>query len=281
MNQSVQSAEVSDINLWEMLEHVITGWKWLVGGSVVGLVGAFGFLLLTEAQYEATAVISPATIGMIVETTTTTTATMTTVEPVPQTLERLKLVTFYKDDIVKACQADSASALANDVKAKLVKGNNLLSISYRAASAPLANNCIDSIVFNLTKSLSAIAAPLIKELEEQTAVTKKQIDDLERFLTSLDNQAAKSSISNELSTLRILRLEELLKLKKLYREQRIQLSEPLTQPTKLLEPIYVPDTPVLPRNLIAVLGGLMVGLFAGLLALFLNRGWRRYKSMST
>jgi uncharacterized protein involved in exopolysaccharide biosynthesis len=49
---------------------------------------------------------------------------------------------------------------------------------------------------------------------------------------------------------------------------------------KLLEPIYAPERAVFPKKLLTVTGGFIGGLFLGLLALFINRGWRRYKSMS-
>ena len=242
-------------------------------GGATGLASAIILAAFIPAQYEATVVVQPATIGMIVATTT--------VEPVAQTLERLKLVTFYSDNIVKACDADSAKDLTNSVKVNLVKGNNLLSISYRDETAALANACMNKIVTQLTQSQTAIAAPLIKELQDQQTATKQQIDDAERFLAAGEKRATSSPGSNELSTLMMLKREDLTKLQKLYREQRIQLTEPLTQPMKPLEPIYVPEKPVAPKKLMIIAGSLIGGMFIGLLALLANRSWRRYKGAAT
>lgn len=277
MNQDIRNIEPIDdgITLWELMDQLKNGWQWLVGGGAVGLVGALGGVLLAPVQYEATVVIQPATIGMIVA------STATAVEPIAQTLERLKLVTFYRDDIVKACDAGSAKDLANSVKVNLIKGNNLLSISYRAGSAAQANACMSAIVAQLTQSQSAIAAPLIKELQDQQTSTRQQIDDVERFLASGEKRAASSPGSNELSTLMMLKREELTKLQRLYREQRIQLTEPLTRHMKPLEPTYVPEKPVGPKKAMAVAGGVFGGLLMGLLALFVNRSWRRYRALST
>lgn len=116
-NARIVEATDDEINIWELIGHLKSGWHWLAGGCAVGLLGATGFLMLVPAKYEATAVIQPATIGMIVATTTTTT---TTVEPVAQTIERLKLATFYGDDTVKVCQAGSAKDLAEGVKVSIV-----------------------------------------------------------------------------------------------------------------------------------------------------------------
>ena len=272
-NARIVEATDDEINIWELMGHLKSGWHWLAGGCAVGLLGATGFLMLVPAKYEVTAVVQPATIGMIVATTTTT----TTVEPVAQTIERLKLVTFYGDDTVKVCQAGSAKDLAEGVKVSIVKGNNLVSLAHRADSVALAEACMAKIVGQLSQSQIDIATPLIKELEDQRASTKQQIDDAESFLVQHEKGLSSAPTG---SVLLMLKREELMKLQKLYREQRIQLTEPLTQPMKLLEPIYAPERAVFPKKLLTVAGGFIGGLFLGLLALFINRGWRRYKSMS-
>jgi uncharacterized protein involved in exopolysaccharide biosynthesis len=277
MSDATKIIEANDdeINIWELMEYLKAGWQWLAGGCAVGLLGATGFLMLTSSKYEATAVIQPASIGMIVAQMTT--MTTMTVEPVAQTIERLKLVTFYGDEIVKACQATSAKDLAEDVKASIVKGNTLLSVGYRANSVETAESCVAKIVGRLAQTQSEISSPLIKELEDQLASTKQQIEESERFLAQSEKLLSPTANG---AVLLMLKREELMNMKKLYREQRLQLIEPLTRPIQLLEPIYAPQKAIFPKKLLIVAGGLMGGLFAGLLALFINRGWRRYKAMS-
>lgn len=273
MRDEMQVAEVDDeISIWELLDALMAAWRWWVGGAAVGLLAAIGFLVLTPAKYEATAVVQPPTIGVAGGSV----SVGSPVEPLAQTLERLKLVSFYSDDEVKACQTVSAQNLAGDVKASIVKGNSLLSISYRASSAEVAKACMSEIVGRLTAFQSTLAAPLIKELADQRAATKQQIDDTVQFLAQHEKSLATAPTGAVLLTLR---REELMKLQKLDREQRIQLTEPLTQPMKLLEPIYAADQPVSPKRLLTAGAGLMGGLMLGLLALIGNRGWRRYKSM--
>ncbi len=273
MSEDTKIVETNDdeINIWELVGHLKTGWHWLAGGCAVGLLGATGFLMLAPSKYEATAVIQPATISMI----SASTSPATTVEPVAQTIERLKLVTFYGDDTVKACQARSAKDLAEGVKVSIVKGNNLVSLAYRADSVALAEICMTKIVGQLSQSQVDIATPLIKELEDQRASTKQQIDNAEKFLAQYEKGLSSAPTG---TVLLMLKREELMKLQKLYREQRIQLTEPLTQPMKLLEPVYASERAVSPRKLQIAAGGLTGGLFVGLLALFINRSWRRYKS---
>lgn len=275
MEQDTRSVDMVDdeINVWELIDHLKTGWRWIVGGGVIGLVSAMGVVFLIPSQYEATAVVQPATVGI-------NTTTAKAVEPIAQTLERLRITTFYDSDVVQSCQADSANKLVKKVKANIVKGNSLLLISYRASTAALAEACTAKVVELLMQSQKAIATPLIKELEEQHALTKQQLDQTERFLAQGEKRISAlpvSVASQELFTLLLLKRGDLLELQELYRGQRTQMTAPLTQPLKLLEPIYAPTESVAPRKLIIGFGGLIGGLFIGLLVLFTRLSWRRYK----
>lgn len=131
------NTEDEGLNLWELLDIVKSGWHWLAGGAAVGLAGAVGFVMVVPAQYEATAVLQPATVGMPTTTTTTTTKGAE-VESVAQTLERLKMPTFYSEKLLKACDVKSPAnpqqALATAVKPAVVKSNALIQISYRSDS---------------------------------------------------------------------------------------------------------------------------------------------------
>ena len=104
-----------EISIWDVVSFMKDGWRWLAGGLLLGLTCAIGYLVVTPKVFDATAILQPATVGM--PTTTTTTMKGVEVEPVAQTLERLKLPTFYTDEIVKLCEAPSMQALAGSVKA--------------------------------------------------------------------------------------------------------------------------------------------------------------------
>jgi uncharacterized protein involved in exopolysaccharide biosynthesis len=279
MNQKIRNIETTDdeISLWELLDQTRKGWQWLAGSVAVGLVGALGFVLISPDQYEAKAVIQSQTFSIIF----TTTIIKTDLEPVAQTVERLRLATFYNDEMVKVCGVGSAKDLADKVKVNLIKGSNIFSINYQAESAALAKTCVSKILQKLTQSVSEAAAPLINEFQDQLTYTKQQIDEVERFLAQSEKRVTLSIGSNELLLIIILKREELAKLQRLYREQRIQLTEPLMHPMKLLEPIYVSQKPVAPKKLLVVTAGLIGGLFAGLIGLFISRSWRRYTALST
>lgn len=269
------------LNLWELLEVAKSGWQWLAGGAVLGLAVAIGFVLVVPAEYEATAVLQPATVGMA-----TTTTKGAEVESAAQTLERLKMPTFYSDTLLQTCDVKSLvnprQALAMAVKPTLVKGNSLIQISYRGESPAVAEECVAAVVERLEKAQSVLAEPIIKTLEEQRQLTKQQLDDAERIQAQIEKRAmtldtsdAKFIASMLMLSATLSKREEIARLRKLYTEQTLQLSEPLTQQAKLFEPIYSPDRAVFPKKTLTVLGGLIGGLVLGGIVLFMRRGWLR------
>lgn len=274
------NTEDEGLNLWELLDIVKSGWHWLAGGAAIGLVGAVGYVLVVPAQYEATAVIQPATVGV------TGGMKGSEVESTAQTLERLKMPTFYSEQLLKACEVKSSAnprqALAAAVKPTLVKGNSLIQISYRAESPTLAEACVGAVVEQLAKSQAILAEPIIKTLEEQRKLTKQQLDESERFQSQIEKRAmtldpsdAKFSQSMLMLNAALSKREEISKLRKLYTEQSLQLAEPLTQPAKFFEPIYSPERAVFPKKTLTALGGLVGGLVLGGLLLFVRRSWLR------
>ena len=64
-----------------------------------------------------------------------------------------------------------------------------------------------------------------------------------------------------------------MRLQKLVGEQKILLSAPVTQSMQLLEPIYAPEKPVLPKKFPTLVGGLFAGLVLGGLVFFVRRSW--------
>lgn len=271
MNTQIEvSEDDNEISLWDIVDFLKEGWRWLAGGVVAGAVGAVGFVLVSPAQYEATAIVQPATVGM----PTTTTTRGAEVEPVAQTLERLKLPTFYDEAMLQACQAPSRQALSGSVKASQVKGNSLIQISYRAKSVAVAEACVNAVVATLAKSQAEIAAPIIKTLEEQLSLSRQRLADEKAFQAQAEQRVSGSADGVSLLMLKALsKQEDIIQLQRQLVDQSVQLSAPITQPVRLLEPIYAPERPVAPKKLPVLAGGLFGGLVLGGLVFFMRRSW--------
>ena len=270
-NAQLNTPQDDEISVWDIVDFLKAGWRWLAGGVVAGALGAVGFVLVSPAQFEATAIVQPATVGM---PTTTTTTKGVEVEPVAQTLERLKIATFYTAELVQACQAPSRSALASSLKASQVKGNALIQISYRANSGAVAEACVNAVVAELARAQADIAAPIIKTLQEQLELTRRRFADEKVFQAQAERKVTASTDGVSLLMLKALsKREELVQLQRQLVDQSVQLSTPITQPMQLLEPIYAPERPVAPKKLPVLAGGLFGGLVLGGLAFFARRSW--------
>lgn len=262
-----------ELSLRDVLDFLKQAWRWLAAGATAGLIGAVGLVLITPSQYEVTAVIQPATVGLPTTTTTTTTKGAD-VEPVVQTLERLKIATFYTSEMVQVCQVASAHALASGLKPSLVKGNSLIQLNYRATSKAEAEACVNAVVARLAKSQSMIVAPIIKTLEEQLAQSRLRLREAKEFQAQLEKRAASADTSSLLMLSALAKREEIEHLQKQILELEVQLSAPLTQPLQLLEPIYASEWPVATKRLSTLAGGVFGGLVLGGLAFFARRSWQ-------
>ena len=169
-------------------------------------------------------------------------------------------------------------ALAGSVSASQVKGNSLIQVGYRASSVAVAEACVNAVIAQLIKSQGSVAAPLIKALEEQLHATQRQLNEAEGFQSQLEKRAVATSDSASLLVLALSKRENVVRLQKLVGEQKVLLSVPVTQPMQLLEPIYAPDKPVLPKKAPALAGGLLGGLVLGGLAFFVRRSWLARKA---
>lgn len=289
-NEGSRHLDTESSSVWELIGQLIDNWTWLFGGLMTGLIASISFLFWATPKYESIAIVQPATIGTSAQLNIGTgsqgsigAATMSKlpVEPVNQTLERLKVPTFYSAGTIEVCDAMSSDMLSKEIKSSLVKNNSLISIKFRSTSPTHAEQCVTKVVEQLSSLQNEIARPLIQRLQQQMELTKLQIEDVEAFLDSFNKSVSEIKIDAPLSSLVFLnaksKREELLSLRKLFNEQSALLSEPLTQPLTLIEKISTSDNPVFPKTILTIAGGIFSGLFGGLLALFVNLSWRRFK----
>lgn len=126
-----------EISLWDIVNFLKEGWCWLAGGMLVGLVCAVTYLAVTPQQYEAQALFQGARVlGLELEGSA-------------QLIERLKFPTFYGTKQLKACDisTDSPTALlAQRINPMVLKGTNLLQVTYRARKSAQAVQCLEAVI---------------------------------------------------------------------------------------------------------------------------------------
>lgn len=274
-----QNNKITQLSLKDILQFAKFGWRWIAFGAIAGLLSATAFVLVTPPQYEAMGVVRPATFGMI--GTKTEPAKVVEVESPGSVLARLKLASFYDESLVKVCQAKTAGALANQLKASIVKDHPLVRIVYLANSPVVAEACLSEIVEKLNKLHAVMAIPLTKKLEDQRNLTKQQLDEVEQTLKQIEKRALTLNPDDPKFVQSILMLEMALlrqdwamELRKAYNEQAIQLTSPMTQQTKLIEPIFVPEIPVYPKKWLFLLCGFLFGMALGGFGFYLRQSKR-------
>jgi hypothetical protein len=201
-----------------------------------------------------------------------------------QLIERLKFPTFYKTDQLKACDIEANSsgvALAKRINPSVLKGTNILQVTYKAHNSALAVQCLDAIIDRVVHSQNKLSETALQNARKQLALTQGQLAESERIqsmlekrsVSSLDAADTKFSQTVLLLSTTLSKKEEIQRLRKSVLDQMAALEPPATQSAHLIEPIYASEPAVFPKKTPALAGGLFGGLVLGGLVFFVRRSW--------
>lgn len=278
-NPTPMNADQADdeISLWDIVNFLKEGWLWLVGGLALGLVGAVVFLLITPKQYEAQALFQGAKVlGAELESSA-------------QLIERLKFPTFYGSEQISACGITAAEpmvALAKKIKPMVLKGTNILQVSFSAPESKNAVACLNAVMERVIHGQNQLSAASLENAKRQLELTKGQLADAERLqlmlekrsMGSLDAADTKFSQTVLLISTSISKKDQIAGLRKSVLDQMANLESPATRSAELVAPIYAPENAVFPKKLPVLAGGLFGGLVLGGLVLFVRRSWLARKA---
>ena len=263
----------NEVSLWDVLDFFKKGWRWLVGGLLLCLACAVAYLLVTPKKYEAQALFQGAKVlGADLESSA-------------QMIERLKFPAFYSPEQLKACDisTDNPSVvLAKRINPVLLKGTNILQVSYQARSREMAIQCLEAVMDRVIDSQNKQASLALEGAKRQLELTKAQLTEAERVQSMLDKRSmgsldgaadAKFSQTVLLLSTTLSKKEEIQRLRKSLLEQMTMLEPPSTKPAQLIELIYAPEPAVFPKRLPVLAGGALGGLMLGGLAFFVRRSW--------
>jgi len=286
------SDRFGDLNIWEVMSLIRNQWRWPLFGGLIGLVAGFALHLVLPSKFEASVVISPARVGSLtVSTSGSTIVHGSELEPAALMIERFKQPSFYSASIREKCQIKESSSyqveMVKDLNANMVKlpsqALSLAKLSWTSSSPQVASDCLSAIVFAVKEAQNLIAAPVIAKLLAQKKITQDQVNLYLSELAKYEAKAGNKDSANNFNQIVIadkaaqnLR-ESLTAVRKQLAEEEAQLSEPYTQPVKQLEPIYAAVEPIITTRL-AIIFGLLAGIFIGSFALLLKLSLWRYQS---
>ena len=296
-NEMVQDDEISLFDLWEKLKD---GWRYVLGGTMLGLAGAGAALMVLPPKYEAVVVVQvgqTGQVGQVAQVGLVGQVTTLPVEPTQLSVERMKTPTFQMavakgagiDDWIDALRrsATAGSDYLSLQVSKATVGQNaapLMELRAKADSIENARKIAEVAIQELGKRQAEIAKPSIDRMQADLAIAKEKRQRAEEDLGSLSKLVATAGIKDDrftqlslMNSLRLQKESELFFQRQLVAALEGALGPPATQPAKAIEPVFVSEKPISPKKALLLVLGLVGGLLAGVVAVFFVDAWRRAK----
>jgi uncharacterized protein involved in exopolysaccharide biosynthesis len=252
----------------------VESWKAIaLGGMIAGLL-ATGYIFITPPKYQATANIQVARVAG------------SDIESPAILLEKMKIPSYYSQKTYLACNVkdavDPGMTIASNLKPILVKSAPIIKVSYKAASRKEAVSCLEAVMDEIRFNQNILSKSVINTKLTQLLALKQKLHTIESFRSKLTNlnldfSDSKSSSSNLLLAITIMKENEIKDLRFQISDIEISLVEPQTIETFLSAPIYSSDQKVSPKRAMSMIGGGVAGLFFGLLLMLGHRVYRAYK----
>lgn len=262
-----------EISLREIVDFLLKSWKIIAFSGVVGGLLAAGYVLVTPPKYHASANIQVGKVAGV------------EVESPGVLVEKLKLPMYYSSKSYSACnvidQIDPGKVIANNLNPRIAKLAPIVSFSYTDNSPEDAQKCLESVLRDIRSNQSSLAKPILESKNKELINLKKKLDAAERIITELPNKNSSFDFSDVKSSSSVLLLatilikeNEIKDLRSQINDLEIELLESQTGETFLVTPIYASQQKVSPKQSLLLKGGVVIGLFLGLLFMVGKRSWR-------
>ncbi len=275
--QSFNTISEDEISLKDIIDFLSESWKVIVFSGMAGVLLGLGYGLIAPAKYQATANIQVAKVAG------------TDVEAPALLVEKLKMPMYYSQKTYVACNVmdklESGEVIAKRLKPTLAKTAPIITISYREESREVAQKCLESVLDDVRSNQSLLAKPIFESKANQLLNLKLKLESAEKIVkmlpknnTGFDFSDSKFSASTLLLATTLSKENEIKDLRTTINDLEIALVEPQTKGAFLTTPIYAPQQKVSPKRTMILVGGLVAGLFIGLLLMMGKRAYVTYKA---
>jgi uncharacterized protein involved in exopolysaccharide biosynthesis len=275
--QSFNTIPEDEISLKDIIDFLAESWKTIVLVGVVGGLLGLGYGLIAPAKYQAIANIQVAKVAGV------------DVEAPAVLIEKLKMPMYYSQNTYVACNVmdklESGEVIAKTLKPTLAKSAPIITISYREESREDAQKCLESVLDDVRSNQSLLAKPIFESKTNQLLNLKLKLESAEKIVKILpknnsgfDFSDSKFSASTLLLATTLSKENEIKDLRAAINDLEIAMLEPQTKEAFLSAPIFSPKQKVSPKRTMILIGGLVAGLFIGLLLMIGKRAYGTYKA---
>lgn len=268
--------ENEEINLFDLWEKLREGWRYVLGGALLGLLGAVAALALIKPQYEARALLQTGKVAGSV------------IEDASIVVERLKSPSFLLEvaedmgDQKWIEQIDHGNG-AQILTAQVPKTSpSMVDVKVKAGTPDYAKKIADVATAKLIKRQNELSAQVIEKIRFDLRVAKEKLARIEQDLSILTKTLSSAGVKDDrfsqvslLMSLKLQKESEVFAIRQAVYAMEISLLPPSTQPARVLEAIFASTQAVSPNKRLLIALGSVGGLLAGVTWVLVAGAWRR------
>jgi uncharacterized protein involved in exopolysaccharide biosynthesis len=202
-NELMKGDEISFFDLWDRLR---SGWRHIIGGTLLGAVGAGLAITVLPSRYEAVAVVQVGQVGQVGQFGQNPSVP---VEPVTQAIERMKSPAFqmkvarstevqaWADDLLRSEGATTKYITLQIVKATAASGTPLIELRAYGGSAEIARKIAEASIDELAKRQLELAKPAVDKMQLDLNIAKANLSSAEKEVESIHKLMANIVVKDD------------------------------------------------------------------------------------
>jgi len=262
-DRSQMEEELSLVDIWLVLRR---HWLWLLAGLVVGVSVAVAHIAFTAPTYESRMTLR---VGNV--------PTLGLIEDIG--VLSVELINEYGPMAAGGTRSEMPYLEKKELKSK----NNILALVAVGYSAEDSRDLLTQIGAKILQRHDQVYANVIDPLRRRLSTMDGQASLLTKQIRDLGDLVARMKESNpvQASLVAIERSRLFTSLDQLERDRvtlQQQVTQPYANPSQLIVRPELQNKPVSPRKALAIVAGIVVGLFLGLVVIFFRKFFAQVKA---